>query len=110
MNLKELRKSQGLTQAEVATEINVALSTYRGYENETSEPSIQTLIKLANYFDVSLDYLLGRAWNNQIGYIPDNAKDVVKMLLTLDENELERTKAYVTAQIESKGVGVTLRG
>jgi len=102
MNLKKLRKSQNLTQAKVADDLNVALSTYRGYENKTSQPSIEMLIKLANYFDVSMDYLLGRTWNNQIGYIPDDVKNTIKMILELNEKELDRVNAYLSAQIDSR--------
>lgn len=62
MKLKELRKRNKLTQKEVAQIINVAQTTYLGYEKETSEPNIDTLIKLANYYHVSLDYLCDRQW------------------------------------------------
>ena len=65
MKLKELRKRNKLTQKELAQIINVAPTTYLGYEKETSEPTIATLIQLANYFNVSLDYLCNREWENK---------------------------------------------
>jgi len=58
--LKELREDQGMTQGDLATILNTARSTITLYENNTNEPNIDTLVKLANLFNVSLDYLLCR--------------------------------------------------
>ena len=66
MNLKKLRKNLGLTQEEIASKLCLARSTYRNYENNEREPNIETLIKIADYFDVSLDYLCGRQNKNLI--------------------------------------------
>jgi len=49
-----------------------------------------------------MDYLLGRTWNNQIGYIPDDVKNTIKMILELNEKELDRVNAYLSAQIDSR--------
>lgn len=56
--LRYLRNHQELTQAEVAKSINILQSTYSNYEQGTREPDIATIKKLANFFDVSIDYLL----------------------------------------------------
>lgn len=58
--LKEIRKSSGKKQREVAESLDVKLRTYQGYEMKETEPSIKKLIALADYFDVTLDYLMGR--------------------------------------------------
>lgn len=58
MRLKELRKQKHLTQAEVAKVLNVAVSTYSGYELETSEPSIAILKALSSLYNVPIDYLI----------------------------------------------------
>ena len=49
-----------MTQREVAARLGVSQPSYIRYENGTSEPTIENLIKLADLFDVSLDYLCGR--------------------------------------------------
>ncbi len=59
--LKELRKQAGLTQREMAEKLFVTQPSYLRYENGTSEPSQENLVRIANIFDVSVDYLLGRA-------------------------------------------------
>lgn len=56
--IRYLRKHQELTQAEVANGINILQSTYSNYEQGTREPDISTIKRLANFFDVSIDYLL----------------------------------------------------
>lgn len=57
--IKELRKANGLTQLELATHIGIVQHTLSGYEKSISQPDIETLEKLAVYFSVSTDFLLG---------------------------------------------------
>ena len=59
--LKELRSSRGLTQKDVADSVGMAQMAYQRYEYGTREPAYQKLIALADFFDVSLDYLTGRS-------------------------------------------------
>ena len=58
--LIEQRKLNGLTQRQIAEYLQIAQPSYIRYENGSAEPSLQNLVKLADYFDVSVDYLLGR--------------------------------------------------
>ena len=60
LRLRELRKSRRLTQAQVAAGINCSAATYSRYENGSRQPSMDTLLKLAEFFGVSMDYLYGR--------------------------------------------------
>lgn len=58
--IKELREKLGISQAELANKINVVRSTICQYEKGTREPSYEVIQKLADFFNVSVDYLLGR--------------------------------------------------
>lgn len=58
--LKSLRKSNGLTQDELAKVLKVSRSTIGMYENGSREPDYETLEAIADYFNVDIDYLLGR--------------------------------------------------
>jgi len=58
--LKELRKEKNLTQEELAKILGISRSTIAGYETERKEPDYETLKKIADFFNVSTDYLLGR--------------------------------------------------
>lgn len=58
-NLKKFRKEKGLTQQEIAEQLNISQATYWGYEIEKYEPSIDILIKLSQLLKVSIDNLVG---------------------------------------------------
>ncbi len=57
--LKKARMDKGITQTELANLLEITQQGYANYENGRREPDIKTLIRLANFFDVSLDYLIG---------------------------------------------------
>jgi transcriptional regulator with XRE-family HTH domain len=59
--LKELRKLKNVTQKTIAIYLDMAERSYRRYEAGDLEPNHETTIKLADYFNVSTDYLLGRS-------------------------------------------------
>lgn len=58
--LKECRKEKGLTQNQVAIYCDITEKAYQNYELMTREPKVEILIRLADLFQVSLDYLVGR--------------------------------------------------
>ncbi len=60
MRLKELRKSKGISQLKLALDLNTNQNTISRYETGEREPGINELIMIANYFNVSIDYLLER--------------------------------------------------
>jgi len=64
-HLKFIRKSRNLTQRQVARGIDIAERVYQKYEGTDTKPSFNVLIALADYFDVSLDYLVGRSDNQK---------------------------------------------
>lgn len=57
--IKDLREDHDLTQRQIAEYLNIAQRTYSGYENGTRSMPIELLIKLAEYYQTSVDYLLG---------------------------------------------------
>lgn len=60
MRLKEIRKAKGISQLKLALDLNTNQNTISRYETGEREPSIRELIKIADYFHVSVDYLLER--------------------------------------------------
>jgi len=58
--MTELRLKAGRTQSDTAVALGIAQQTYAGYETGRNEPDVQTLIKIADLYDVSLDHLTGR--------------------------------------------------
>lgn len=89
--LKELREKKGFTQKQLAEALYLSKTTISQYENGTHTPSIETFIKLADIFDVSIDYLLGRtampvtfSLLKKSFSSEENVDDFINMLLSLD--------------------------
>ena len=58
--LRELREARNLSQADIARALNISRQSYNFYENDKRDPDTQTLKALADFFNVTIDYLLGR--------------------------------------------------
>ena len=87
--LRELRMSKGLSQEQVAKLIGVNKSAIAAYENDTKEPSFEVLIRLANLYRVSTDYLLGQTDSQSVnlsGLSEQEAALVCKLVETLTNN------------------------
>ena len=63
MRLREIRKAKGISQLKLAMDLNTNQNTISRYETGEREPGITELIRIADYFHVSLDYLLERTDN-----------------------------------------------
>ena len=72
--LKTLRNSQNLTQDELAKRLKISRSAIGMYENGSREPDFETLELIADFFNVDIDYLLGRT--NKTTYIPDQSNNI----------------------------------
>ncbi len=64
--LRELRTSKSMTQSDIAKILGLTTNAYQSYERGTSEPGCKALNKLANFYGVSTDYLLGRTMVKQM--------------------------------------------
>lgn len=58
--LRKVRMSKGFTQQKIADLLNIGLRAYQKYEQGERSPSFDLLVQIADVFDVSIDYLLGR--------------------------------------------------
>ena len=85
-NLKALRLSKKLSQQQLALRLDLSQQTIYKYENGITEPDIATLIKLAGYFNTSVDYLIGNTNNPQKPGIYSETK--------LTKNELQHLRIY----------------
>lgn len=65
-NLKKLRKDNKVSQQKLADEIGVSQQSINKYENHNIEPDIDTLIKISNFFNTSVDYLIGNTEINRV--------------------------------------------
>lgn len=103
--LKELRKEKNILQKDVAKELNIKNTTYSNWEVGVSEPDIQSLKKLADFFGVSIDYLVGREAEDGVVIVSGNelSKDesaLIDKLRCLDPLNKELAYQYVDFLIE----------
>ncbi len=96
MKLKELRLNSNLSQKELADVAKVSQKTISNYENGENNQSIEALAKLANYLGVSLDYLCERPFNNNIGYIPEDKKDLIIKIIALNDRQIQRVDDFIS--------------
>ena len=66
MRLREIRKSKNISQLKLAMDLNLSQNTISRYETGEREPGIVELILIADYFKISIDYLLERTDNPEI--------------------------------------------
>ena len=99
--LREFRKRKNLTQEEMSKILNLGSTTYKNYENKITEPSIDTLVKLADYFHISLDELVGRPTENvNLNALSENEAYLIRKILQMNDREIMRTKAFVMGLTE----------
>ncbi|EDN8735510.1 TPA: helix-turn-helix domain-containing protein [Listeria monocytogenes] len=92
-NLKKLRNKAGKTQEDIAKILGISRGAYSHIENGRNEPDIETIVKLAEIFEVSTDYLLGRDDNSDLlaAHIDDDVTEE-EML------EIEKYIKYLKSQ------------
>lgn len=105
-NIKKLRDQCGLTQQECAEIFGVKLRAWQTYEQGVSEPKFDILFKIANYFNVSLDYLLGRETEpkplEQLAKI--NGLDITEEVLLEEYMKLDPQKRKVIIDFMKSGI------
>lgn len=71
-NLKSLRKERGISQQRLADAVFVTQTSINKYENHDTEPELEILKRIADYFDTTIDYLVGHSDQR---YRPDRLRD-----------------------------------
>lgn len=108
--LKELRKEKGFNQEEVGDAIGVTKVSICCYENGNRFPSLESIIKLANYFNVSMDYLLGRDLfiEEREEFISTKDLEIINLIKKHNKlydtlvNSPERTIQFIKKKVEKR--------
>ena len=101
MNLKTIRLLARKTQLEVANAINITQFTYSNYENGKTEPDNETLIKLADYFNTTVDNIL----EHETKHILDTSSmslakiDFINQIKNLDDKCIENLNSFLQGML-----------
>lgn len=101
LNLKQLRLERQLTQAGLAQALDVAQTTVSSWERGEKSPDPDTLIRLANFYNVSVDYLLGRENKKETpspaSMLGKDAQKLLDMYGELSAENKDQVMRYVTS-------------
>lgn len=104
--LTQVRTAKQLTTQQVADELGIARSTYTGYETQYREPDTKTLIRLAEMYEVSLDWLLTGKSGDDLPTLPPEERE----FLTWVKNHLTGTFFYDFSKSPSTRKKEMMRG
>lgn len=107
--LKQLRKERKIKQQEIADFLKISRQAYSHYENEQRQPTPETLDKLADYFNVSVDYLLGREEKTTITDPDKNKISIIarggyKYTEVLSDEDMEAAIKYIELLKKAQGI------
>jgi len=86
--IKDLREDNDITQEKIAKELYMHKTTYVRYENGDREAPFEFIIRLADYYDISIDYIAGRSKNKKgltKSELPDDVSHLVENFMFLSE-------------------------
>lgn len=100
--LKQLRKEKNLSQVEMANILNVHQTAVSQWEQGRTTPDMQTLIKIADYFQVTVDYLLGKNSTtiNSYNSLTVKEKDLIKKYRLLDQHGQKAVNSVLDVELE----------
>ena len=111
MKLKELREERNLTQYQIAKAINTSQTNIGRWEKGSNEPTSGYIVSLANFFEVSTDYLLGRSddfgnvviQNKKSPELTSEEKELLKNYRSLPYQEKAQASEYVNFLAQRRG-------
>ncbi|ALS27853.1 Xre family transcriptional regulator [Paenibacillus sp. 32O-W] len=89
--LKELRLKRNLSQEEVARQIGITRSAYSHYEINNRQPVYETLIKLSDFFGVSVDYMIGGVHSRGAPQVTPEAIEIIRLLDDMDQEKRQKS-------------------
>lgn len=103
--LKQLRNKKGLSQKELTERLNINRSTYARYETSATQPDYETLERLADFYEVSVDYILGRTDNPSNEQTFNPLKEIEKIannfgIKDLSFYDIEEWKNFTKEDVE----------
>ena len=108
--IKHLRQSKELNQVQLAEKLGVKKQSVSNWENDNIMPSVDMLVKIADFFDVSTDYLLGRKEDSHVRSFHACPPFGERLIFLLQENHCSQYKLCKDANISSSVLRHWLNG
>lgn len=106
--LRYLRTRDHLSQVDFAKELGFSQSSVAGWENGTREPNIKTLIEIANYFNVSVDYLIENSFmsenQKQLNSLSSTGRELLDIFSQLPHRDQSQVLGYVEYLASQYGI------
>lgn len=103
-NIKLLRQNARLTQIDLSQKMDTDQSTISKWELGKCLPDVPTLLKLADFFNVSLDFVLGRKNDNEFckqgNELTEKQKELLPLIQMLNDRQCQRTHDYLTGLLD----------
>lgn len=111
-NLKILRKSRNLTLDQIAQDLQIKGATYWQWENEKRQPDVNSLIKIADYFAVTIDFVVGRDYheseelggllrNNNFNINKNRIIPLIEKITKVDHYSFNLLEGYIDCLIDN---------
>ncbi len=101
LRLLELRTERKLSQRAIAQKLHISQGTYNNWEHSKTQPSIEQLIEISRFFNVSVDYLIGNADDYGLINVKDNLAPEQRKMLQLFDRLDPDTKTALIALLHS---------
>jgi len=111
LKLKELREKRSISQKQLAIDLNVSVGCVGMWESTTQIPKASVLLKIADYFNVSIDELLGRKRKDIIerpayDLTDRQLVDLMKLYKVMTEIQKAHVLGYIISYLEHEGINV----
>ncbi|MCY8281236.1 MULTISPECIES: helix-turn-helix domain-containing protein [Bacillus] len=95
-NLKKLRSQRGLSQYQVADKLEIQRGRYNSWENDIAKPSVEMLKKIADFYNVGIDFLLGRDNNEStLNEFDEEVRTIARDINNLNTGQKDALKALI---------------
>lgn len=97
LKLKELREQEKLTQQEIAKILDATQQNYARWELNKNQPNIEMLIKIADYYKVSLDYICNHKTigSTDLGYLNTQQRQLIELVKQLNSTNIIKAAGYL---------------
>lgn len=96
MNIKKFREKIGISQRQLALKLNITQQNLNRYELGKNEPNIETLIKIADFFNISTDELLERQSKViNLNFVSEQKQNIINYIYNANNNIIDKLEAYI---------------